>query len=96
MGSPLHVISMSCSLCTLTPSLIKFEIGLPSAILPMLMREVRKSSKASAWLAFGDKSANESLVTCFAWMVPPFATPMHSQDCLRIGRPTLIHSFSLM
>lgn len=66
MGSPLHLMRTSSSLWTVTPSLVKIEIVLSSAVLPTLISEVGKSSKVSALLALSERCSNGSFVTCFA------------------------------
>jgi hypothetical protein len=50
IGSPLHVIRMSSSLKMLTPSIVKTETVLSSAVVPMLIRDVGKSWNVSACL----------------------------------------------
>ncbi len=51
MGLPLHVMRMSCSLCAVTPSLVKIDIMPLSAVLPMLISECGNSVNVSACLA---------------------------------------------
>eukprot|EP00956_Cyclotella_meneghiniana_P038422 scaffold154279_cov36-Cyclotella_meneghiniana.AAC.2 len=54
IGSPLHLIRTSVSLCTVKPSLVKIEIVPSSAVLPTLIRDVGKSLKVSACAALAD------------------------------------------
>jgi hypothetical protein len=51
MGSPLHVMSTSSSLNTLTPSFVNTETVPSSAVLPTLIKEVGKSWNVSACIA---------------------------------------------
>ena len=94
-GSPLHVISTSCSLWTVTPSFVKIDIVPSSDVLPTLMRELGKSSNESALAARSDNCLNGRRLTCLAVLVPPLATPTRLVDGRNIGRPTFLRSRSL-
>ena len=96
IGMPLHVMRTSCSLCTVTPSLVKIEMVPSSEVLPTLINDVGKSSKVSAWFAVGDSCWNGSCVTCFAVLLPPLATPTRLFDRRSIGSPAATRSRSLM
>ena len=54
MGSPLHVMSRSSSLCTVTPFLVKMEMVTLSGVFPTLINDVGKVLKVSACVAFVD------------------------------------------
>ena len=95
-GSPLHVMSTSSSLCTVTPSLVKIEILPSSAVLPTLNKDDEKSVKVSASAACLDNFAKGSEVTNFPLLVPPLATSTRFVDLRKIGKPAIIRSFSLM
>jgi hypothetical protein len=96
IGMPLHVMSTSCSFCTVTPSLVNIEMVPSSEVLPTLISDVGKSSKVSAWFAFDDSCWNGSWVTCFAILLPPLATPTRLVDRQSIGSPAAMRSCSLM
>ncbi len=96
IGSPLHVINTSTSLKTLMPSFVNTEIVQSSDVLPMLIRDVGKSWNVSACLDRADSFRKGSWVTYLALLVPPFATPTCCVEGLRIERPTLCWSCSLM
>ena len=96
MGLPLHVMSTSSSLCTVTPSLVKIDMVPSSESLPTLMSDVGKSSNVSALLALGLRPLNGRLVTCFAWLHSPLATATRLVDLFKIGRLALHLSFSLI
>ena len=96
IGSPLHLIRTSVSLCTVTPSFVKIEIVPSSAVLPTLIREVGKSLKVSACAALADNCGIGNFVTYCAVLVLPFATPTLFLDLRRIGSPALDRSRSLI
>ncbi len=96
MGSPLHVISTSASLKTLTPSFVKTETVPLSAVLPTLIRDEGKSWNVSVFVALAESCRKGSWVTYLAVLVPPLATPTFCVDGRRMGRPALRQSFSLM
>jgi len=73
--SPLHVMSTSCSLCTVTPSFVKIDIVPSSDILPTLISELGKSSNESVLAARSDSCLNGRRLTCLAVVVPLLATP---------------------
>lgn len=69
IGVPLHVMSTSSSLCTVTPSFVKMDIVQSSAVFPTLISELGKSPNVSASVALADKLLKKgSLVTCCAWL----------------------------
>ena len=74
IGSPLHVISTSSSLCTVTPSLVKIDIVPSSDVCPTLINDVGNCSNVSACLALADSCGNGNAVTFFALTTSPFAT----------------------
>jgi len=84
MGSPLHVMSTSSSLNTLTPSFVNTDTVPSSAILPTLIREVGKSWNVSARIAWAENCQNGRWVTYVALLVPPLATPTFCVDCCRM------------
>ena len=51
MGLPLHVMSTSSSLNTLTPSFVNIKTVLLSVVLPTLIKDVGKSWNVSACIA---------------------------------------------
>ncbi len=73
-------MSMSVSLCTVTPFLVKIDIVPLLAVLPMLINDEGKSWNVSACFALADRSLNGSYVTNFAWLTPPLATPTRLVD----------------
>ena len=95
MGLPLHVISTSSSLKTVTPVLVKTDMVPLLEVLPMLIKDVWKPWKVSACLARTNSLWNGSWVTCLAWLVPPFATPTLRVDGHRMGRPVVMQFFLL-
>lgn len=60
MGTPLQIISTSCSLCTADPSFVKIDTVPSSAVLSMLMTDVGKSPKESACSALFESCLNEN------------------------------------
>jgi len=96
IGSPLHVVRMSSSLNTLTPSFVKRETVPSYVVLPTLIRDVGKSWNVSACLDRVDSFQKGSWVTYLALLVPPFATLTHPVEGLRIRRPALRRSCLLM
>ncbi len=92
IGSPLHVMSTSCSLCTVTPSFVNIDIVPSSGVLPTLISELGKSSNESALAAWLDSYLNGRRLTCHAVLVPPLATPTRFVDGCMIGRPTFLRS----
>ena len=95
IGSPLHVMSTSCSLCTVTPSFVNIDIVPLSDVLPTLISELGKSSNESALAARSDSCLNGRRLTCRAVLVPPLATPTRFVDGRMVGRPTILRSCSL-
>ncbi len=96
IGSPLHVIRMSSSLKMLMLSFVNTKTVPSSAGLPMLIRDVGKSWNVFTCLDHADSFQKGSWVTYLALLVPPFATPTCPVEGLRIGRPALCWSWSLM
>ncbi len=96
IGSPLHVMRMSSSLNTLTPSFMKTKIMPSSDVLPTLIRDVGKSWNVSACLDCADSFQKGSWVTYLVLLVPPFATSTCLVEGLRIERPALHWSCLLM
>jgi hypothetical protein len=96
IGSPLHVMRMSSSLNTLTPSFVKTETVPLFDALPTLIRDVGKSWNVSACLDCAESLRKVSWVTYLALLVLPLAAPTCHVDGLRIGRPTLHWSCLLM
>ena len=72
------------------------EIVPSSDVFPTLINDDGKSSNVSAVLAVSDRCSNGRLVTRFALLTPPFATPTLLLDCRRIGSRARCLSFSLM
>ena len=95
IGMPLHVISTSCSLCTVTPSFVKIDIVPSSDVLPTLISELGKSLNESALAAWSDNCLNGRRLTCLAVLVPPLATPTRFVDGRKIGKPTFMRLRSL-
>jgi hypothetical protein len=95
MGLPLHVMSTSSSLNTVTPVLVKTDMVPLLKVLPMLIYNVGKFWKVFACLARTDSLGNGSWVTCLAWLLPPLATPTIRVDGCRMRRPALMQSFLL-
>ncbi len=96
IGSPLHVMRTSSSLNTLMPSFVNTKTVPSSDVLPMLIRDVGKSWNVSACLDCADSFQKGSWVMYLVLLVPPFVTPTRHVEGLRIGRPALHWSCSLM
>ena len=92
--SPLHVMSTSCSLCTLTPPFVKMEIVPSLDVLPTLMKELAKLVKVSAIEACCESCLNGSLVMFCSLLILPFATPTLLSDLHSMGSLALILSLS--
>jgi hypothetical protein len=96
-GSPLQVMRMYySSLNMLMPSFVKTETVPPSNVLPTLIRDVGKSWNVSACLDCADSLQKGSWVTYFELLMPQLAIPTHCVGGLRIGRPDLRRSCSLI
>jgi hypothetical protein len=95
-GLLLHVMSTSCLLCTVTPSLVKIDIVTSSAVLPTLIREVGNSLKVYACLAFVDKAGKGRPVTCWPLLFSLFATMLCLVDGLKMGRRAASLTFLLI
>jgi hypothetical protein len=78
MGSPLHVMRTSSSLNMLMPSFVKTETMPLFNVLPMLIRDARKSWNVSACLDCADSLQKGSWMTYFALLVLPLAAPILS------------------
>ncbi len=74
IGSPLRVIIMSSSLCTVTLSLVKIEMVPSLAVFPTLIKDVGKLVNVSACSAVCDSCLNGRAVTLVALLMLPFAT----------------------
>ena len=85
IGAPLHLMSTSVSLCTVTLVLMKMEMVSLSEVLSTLINDVGKLVNVSACVARFDKCGKGSQVTCFALHVLPFATPTFLLDERRMG-----------
>ncbi len=96
IGSPLHVISTSSSLKTLTPFFMNTKTVPSSDVLPMLIRDVGMSWNVSACLDCADSFQKGSWVMYLSLLVPPFVTPTCHVEGLMIRRPALCRSCSLM
>ena len=92
ISSPLHVMSTSCSLCTVTHSFVNIDIVPLSDVLPTLISELGKWTNESALAARSDSCLNGRRLTCRAVLVPPLATPTCFVDGRMIGRPTFLRS----
>jgi hypothetical protein len=68
---------------------MKTETMLSFDALPMLIRDVGESWNMSVCLDCSDCLQKGSLVTYFALLVLPLATPTYCVDGRRIGRPAL-------
>ena len=75
IGAPLHLMSTSVSLCTVTPVLVKREMVPSSEVFPFFISDVGKLVNVSACVARFDNCGNGSQLTFFALHVSPFATP---------------------
>ena len=95
IGSSLHVMSTSCSLCTVTPSLVKIDIVPSSDVLLTLISKLGKSLNESALAARSDSCLNGRRLACLAVLMPPLATPTHFVDGRKIDRPTFMRLHSL-
>ena len=84
-GVPLHLISTSSSLCTVTPVLVNMEMVPLSEVFPTLIRDVGKMVNLSAVVARFDHCGKGSHVTFFALQVSPFATPTFVFDERKMG-----------
>ena len=96
IGWHLHVISTSCSLCTVTPCLVKIDTVPASAVLPTLMSECGKSSNVSASVSVVGMPGMGNVVTWCPRLMPPLATPTHLVDLRRIGNLAWARSRSLI
>ena len=85
IGAPLHLISTSVSLCTVTPFFVKMEMVLSSNVFPTFIDDVGKLVNVSACVAHFDSCGKGSCVTCFALHVSPFATPTCLLDERKMG-----------
>ena len=91
IGFPLHVISTSCSLCTVTPSDVKIEMLPSSLIAPTLNSESLNFSNVSPVLAFDDSPWKGRLTLYLPSLTLPSATWTRLSDSLMIDRPASLH-----
>ncbi len=84
-GAPLHLISTSFSLCTVTPVLVNMEMVPSSEVFPTLISDVGKLVNVSAVVARFDNCGKRIRVTFFALHVFPFATPTFLFDERKMG-----------
>ena len=87
MRAPLHLMSTSVSLCTVTPVLVKMEMVPSSEVFPTLISDVGKLVNVSAFVACFDNCGKGSHMTLFALHVSPFATPTFLFDERKMGMP---------
>ncbi len=73
--APLHLMSTSVSLCTVTPVVVKIEMVPSSDVFPTLISNVGKFLNVSAVVARFDSCGKGSRVKFLALHVSPFATP---------------------
>ena len=85
IGSPLHLMSTSVSLCKVTPVLVKIEMVPLSEVFPTLINDVGKLVNVSACVTCVDSCGKGSRVTCFALHVLPLATLTHLFDEGKMG-----------
>ena len=84
-GAPLHLMSTSVSLCTVTLVLVKMEMVPSSEVFPTLISNLGKLENVSAVVARFDNCGKGSRVTFFALHVSPFATPTYLLDERKMG-----------
>ena len=84
-GAPLHLMSTSVSLCTVTPVFVKMDMVPSSEVLPKLISEVGKLVNVSAVVACFENCGKGSCVTFFALHLPPFTTSTFLLDERRMG-----------
>ena len=94
-GAPLHLMSTSVSLCTVTPVLVKIEMVPSSDVFPTLINDVGKLVNVSAVVARFDSCGKGSRVTFFALHVSPFATLTFLFDERKMGMHASFLSSSL-
>ena len=84
-GAPLHLMSTSVSLCTVTPVFVNMEMVPLLEVFPTLISDVGKLVNVSAVVARFDNCGKGSRVTFFALHLPPFATSTFFLDARRMG-----------
>ncbi len=84
-GAPLHLMSTSVSLCTITLVFVNIEMVPSSEVFPTLISDVGKLLNVSAVIACSDNCGKGSCVTFFALHFPPFATSTFLLDERRMG-----------
>ena len=85
-GAPLHLMSTTVSLCTVTPVLVKMEMVPLLEVFPTLISDVGKLVNVSAFVARFDNCGKEgSRITFFALHVSPFATSTFLFDERKMG-----------
>ena len=71
MGSPLHVMSTSSSLYTVTPSFVNADMVPSSDVFPTLISDDVKILNVYASFAFADSFWKGNRVTYVALLLPP-------------------------
>ena len=94
-GAPLHLMSTSISLCTVTPVFVNMEMVPLSEVFPTLISDVGKLVNVSAVVARFDSCGKRSCVTFFALHVSPFATLTFLFDERKMGMRASFLSSSL-
>ena len=85
IGLPLHLMSTSVSLCTVTSVLVKIEMVPLSEVFPTLINDVRMLMNVSACVALFDTAGNGRWVTGFALNVMLLATPNRLLHAWKMG-----------
>ncbi len=85
IGAPLHLMSTSASLCTVTPVFVKIDMVPSSDVFLTLIKDVGKLVNVSAVVARFDNCGKGSRVTFFALHVSPFATETFLFDERKMG-----------
>ena len=83
--APLHLMSTSVSLCTVTLVFVNMEMVLLLEVFSTLISNVGKLVNVSAVVARFDNCGKGICVTFFALHVPPFATLTVLFDGRRMG-----------
>ena len=84
-AAPLHLMSTSVSLCTVTLVFVKMDMEPSLEVFPTLISEVGKLVNVSAVVARFENCGKGSRVTFFALHFPPFATSTFLLDGRRMG-----------
>ena len=96
IGAPLHLMSTSVSLFTVTPVLVKKEMVPLAEVFLTLINDVGKSVNVSACVARFDNCGKGSHVTCSTLHVLPFATLTCLLDERKMGICASFLSYFLM